>query len=185
MAESKVAGRYARSLYQMAAETNTTEQVLADMESYLKTVKSSRELAAAINSPIIDSGKKLEILKAVFESGFQKITNLFVNLIVAKGREKELTQIAEAYIHEYKRQLGIKEGTLISATALSDDNKAALYQQAEKIAGGKVAITEKIDPSLIGGYILRINDVQLDQSVKTRLGKLKETLLDDSYISKI
>jgi len=169
----------------MAAESSSTAAVLSDMESYLETMKSSKELAAAINSPIIDSAKKLAILKAVFEGGFQNITNLFINLVVSKGREVELSLIAEAYIHEYKRQLGIKEGLLVSATALSEENRTSLYLQAEQIAGGKVSMVEKIDPTLIGGYILRINDLQLDQSVRTRLGKLKESLLDHSYISKI
>ena len=185
MAQSKVAGRYAKSLYQMAKESQSTDLVLADMELYLHALISNRDLAAAMHSPIIAGLKKLDILLAIFENRFQKITNLFIRLVVSKGRETELKEIAESYLHEYKRQLGIKEGKLITASALTEENRTALYAKAEKMAGSKVSITEKIDPTLIGGYILNVNDVQLDESVKTKLTKLREVILDQTYVAKI
>jgi len=185
MAHSKAAGRYARSLYQISVETKTTDLVLADMQLYLDTIGQSKELEIAIQSPIIPGFRKLGILNDLFGKRFQSITNQFIDLIVSKGRETELRNIAEAFIHEHKLQMGIKEGWLISATALSDANRQSLLKKAEQIAGSKVSIIEKIDPSLIGGYILKIGDLQLDESVKTKLVKLRDEVLDHSYIAKI
>jgi len=80
---------------------------------------------------------------------------------------------------------GIKEGKLVSAAPLTDSLRTSLIAKAEQMAGGKVSITEKVDPSLIGGYVLTVSDVQFDESVQTKLTKLREQLLDTSYIPKI
>lgn len=185
MANSKAADRYAKSLYQLAKENGTVEAVLADIQYYQSVVSDNRELQSVISSPIIPGTKKQAILDAIFTSRFQKTTSLFFKLVVSKGREKELTEIASAFIHEDKRQKGIKEGKLVSASPLTDALRTSLIAQAEKMAGGKVSITEKVDPSLIGGYVLTVNDVQFDESVQTKLTKLREQLLDTSYIPKI
>ena len=83
-----------------------------------------------------------------------------------------MVAIAQAFITEFKRMHGIKEASVISAVALSPELKEQVMAKAEKIAGGKVTLSEKVDPSLIGGFILNIKDLQLDESVKTKFSKL-------------
>jgi F-type H+-transporting ATPase subunit delta len=68
---------------------------------------------------------------------------------------------------------------------LTTELLASLTQKGEKMAGGKIEVTVKIDPSLIGGYILTVGDLQFDESVKTKLSKIGSQLLDHSYIPKI
>jgi len=185
MVHSKAADRYAKSLYQLAIENGTVEAVLADIQYYQSVVSESRELQSVISSPIIAGSKKQAILDAIFNSRFQKMTSLFFKLVVSKGREKELTEIASAFVHEDKRQKGIKEGTLVSAAQLTDSLRSLLIAKAGKMAGGKVSITEKVDPTLIGGYVLTVDDIQFDESVRTKLTKIREQLLDHSYVPKI
>ena len=185
MSDSKVAVRYAKSLYSLGMEQGLVDQLLADMSLFVQTVKDNHNLNSLIKSPIIPGLKKKEILTEIFKGHFQKLTTLFIDLIVQKGREKDLVSIAQAYISEYKKAHGIKEASVISAVALSPELKQQVQAKAEQIAGGKVTLAEKVDPSLIGGFILNIKDLQLDESVKTKFSKLKEQLMDTSYVSKI
>ena len=185
MSNSTVAIRYAKSLYALGKEKSLVDQLLADMSLLVQTVQANYNLHSLIQSPIIPSLKKREILNQIFKSHFQTLTNLFIDLVVAKGREKDLVTIGLAYIAEYKRVHGIMEASVISAVALSPELKLQVLAKAEKIAGGKVTLSEKVDSSLIGGFILNIKDLQLDESVKTKFSKLKEQLIDSSYVSKI
>jgi F-type H+-transporting ATPase subunit delta len=185
MGHFKASERYAKSLYQLAREKGLNERVLADILLFKATVKESPELASVISSPIIAGSKKQVILDGIFGKHFSELTVLFFKLIVSKGREKELVHIAEAFIMEDKKQKGIKEAVLISATPLTDELRANLLARAEGMAGGKVNLEEKIDASLIGGFVLKVSDLQLDESVKTKLSKLRDQLVDTSYIPKI
>jgi F-type H+-transporting ATPase subunit delta len=185
MASSKAAERYAKSLYQLSAEKELVETVLKDIIFFKSTLTENRNLANVLLSPIIHGTKKQAILDAVFSKNLNDLTKTFFRLIVSKGREKELDQIASAFIQEDKKQKGIKDCSLVSASVLTADLRASLLVKAEQMANGKVAVTEKIDPSIIGGYILTVNDLQFDESVKTKLTKLRDQLIDTSYIPKI
>jgi F-type H+-transporting ATPase subunit delta len=185
MAHSKAADRYAKSLYQIAGSEGKQELVLKDMQQYREALKTSRDLKAVMDSPVIASSKKKGIVDAIFRPHFQHITGLFFDLVIRKGREKVLGDIADAYIREDKRMKGIKDGKLISATALTPELRQELQARAEKLAGSKVILEEKLDPSLLGGFILSVDDLQLDESIKSKLARLHHNLVDTSYIPKI
>ena len=185
MSSSKAAERYAKSLYQIAASQGNQDKVLADMQIYRNALKSSRDLTVVMKSPAIPSSRKKAVVDALFRKEFQPITTQFFDLVIKKGREKDLGAIADAYIREDKKIKGIRDGKLLSATALSEDLRKEIHSRAEKLAGSKVLLEEKIDPSLIGGFVLSIGDLQLDESVKSKLSKLHHTLVDTSYVPKI
>jgi len=185
MSNQKVSERYAKSLYSLAKEKGTVAEVLEDIKTYQKTISENRNLETVINSPIIQTSKKQAILNQLFAPRFQPITTMFFKLILDKGRDFELGGIAKAFIAEDKIQKGIKDCLIVSAVALTPELKQSLVKKGEEIAGGKVDVVEKIDPSIIGGYILQVNDLQLDESVKTKLAKIGSQLIDHSYIPKI
>jgi F-type H+-transporting ATPase subunit delta len=185
MSQSKAAERYAKSLYQIAGSEGKQEMVLQDIQQYRSALQSNRDLKAVMNSPVIPSSKKKAIVDAVFRPHFQNITTLFFDLVIRKGRERDLGAIADAYIKEDKRVKGIRDGKLISAIPLTDELRKELISRAETLAGSKVVMEEKVDPSLIGGFILSVGDLQLDESIKSKLSRLQHTLVDTSYIPKI
>lgn len=185
MASSKAAERYAKALYQIAASQGSQDYVLQDMYSYRNALHTSRELLVAMSSPVIPRSRKKAVIDALFMKSFQQVTAGFFQLVLKKGREQELGSIADAYIREDKKIKGIRDGKLITASPLTEELRAELHAKAEKLAGGKVSLEEKTDASLIGGFILRIGDLQLDESVKSKLLKLHNTLVDTSYIPKI
>lgn len=185
MAHSKAADRYAKSLYQIAGSEGNQELVLQDIQQYRNALKTNKDLKSVMVSPVIPSSKKKAIIDAIFRPHFQKITSLFFDLVIRKGREKDLGAIADAYIKEDKRVKGIKDGKLITATPITEELRKELISRAEKLAGSKVSMEEKIDPSLIGGFVLSVGDIQLDESIKTKLARLQHNLVDTSYIPKI
>lgn len=185
MANSKVAFRYAKSLYAIAKDSGVQEQVLSDFTTFLQTCKSSRELRSLIHSPIILGSKKLEVLSRIFFPNFQEVSSKFITLVINKGRESDLMDIAEAYIKEDKRFKGIVDAQIVSAAPLTDELKSLLLKRAEEMAGSRVDLTEKIDSSLIGGFVLKVNDLQYDASVKSKMERIGSQLLDHSYIPKI
>ena len=185
MTSSKAAERYAISLYQIAASQGNQDKVLGDMQTYRNALKASRDFAVVMSSPVITPSKKKAVVDALFRKEFQPITTQFFDLVIKKGREKDLGAIADAYIREDKKMKGIRDGKLLTATALSEDLRKEIHSRAEKLAGSKVLLEEKIDPSLIGGFVLSIGDLQLDESVKSKLSKLHHTLVDTSYVPKI
>lgn len=185
MAHNKVASRYARSLYQLAKENANVENVLADLVLFADTLKENPALATMVKSPVIPVSKKKSVLDLIFKPRFQKLTGLFFDLVLTKGREKILGEIASAFMHEDKFQKGITEGKLVSATPLTEELRTELVARAEKIAGGKVSLSEHVNPDLIGGFLLQVGDLQLDASVSSKLTKIREQVIDHSYVPKI
>jgi F-type H+-transporting ATPase subunit delta len=185
MVHSKAADRYARSLFQLAAERGNTERILQDIVLYRDTLTREDQLSAVMRSPIISGSRKQAIMEGLFGSRFDSLTSAFFRLVIAKGRESVLHLMAEAYIHEDKKSKGIQEGILLTAAPLTPELRQKLQQKAEKMAGGNVILKEKTDPSLIGGFVLKVGDLQYDASSRTQFEKLRHELLDTSYIPKI
>ena len=105
--DTKVAGRYAKSLLGLAIEQKTEQKIYADMELMVSTISSSRELALLLRNPIINSDKKQNILSSIFKGKVSDVTYAFINIIVAKRREGYLEDITRQFISLYKAHVGI------------------------------------------------------------------------------
>ena len=100
--ETRVSYRYAKSLLDLALDKGQLEQVYEDMQLILSTIKGSRELLVLLESPIIKTDKKQDILKEVFGGKLGVITTAFIDIITRKRREAELDNVAESFIAQYK-----------------------------------------------------------------------------------
>ena len=101
-----------------------------------------------------------------------------MNLILKNSREDILRQIADAFINLYKKSKNIMDVTVISATKLDDKTRATIEAKIKANFEGTIELTEKIDPALIGGFIVRIDDQQIDASIASQLSNLKNILLN-------
>jgi F-type H+-transporting ATPase subunit delta len=169
---ARISNRYAKALVSLASEKNELEKVKSDMESFISVGKSNREFELMLNSPIIPQDKKASILHAIYGNKVSEISLNLFKLLAEKKREPYLTSIAEQYIFEYNIINNIQEATLFTAVAVSDSIKSAATALVEKATGKKVILNEEVREDLIGGYILRVNDLQLDASIKSQLNKL-------------
>lgn len=174
MSEIQVASRYAKSLIDLAEEQNQLEEVRKDVNLFIQACKSSSELQAVLRNPIIGPDKKLGILTQLFTGKMQPLTLSFFKIVVNKGRSEVLYPAAKAFVTEYNRRKGIVQASVVSASPLSEENKAQLIAVVKEAVKGEVVLDAKVNPDLIGGFVLTVGDRQFDASIASSLNKLKK-----------
>ena len=182
MAETKVAKRYAKSLIDLAIEQNIVDEISRDMESVLNTIRMNRQLALFFKSPIIHTDKKDAVLKAVFEGRIHKMILTFFNIITRKKREYYIEDITAAFIELYKEYRNIQSAVLITAVKADEAVKKEMLALIAKTTSNTIELKEKIDPSIIGGFILRWGDRQVDTSVTRKLHELRHNFRENLYV---
>lgn len=174
MSELTVAARYAKSLIDLAGEQNLVENIKNDMELFYQTLKANPELKAVLANPIVSHSKKIKILDEVFTKKVNKASIEFFKLMVNKGRGDVLFTTAIEYINLYDVKNHIIKATVVSATELSAANKTTILADIQQATGCTVKLEAKVDPSLIGGFVLTVGDRQVDTSIANDLKKLKK-----------
>ncbi len=179
MAVASVAFRYAKSLLDLAEEKGITEEVHRDMLFFKNTVDQSRPLALMLKNPIVRSSKKDTVLKLIFGGKINPMSSAFIDIVARKNRESIIEDIAAEYIRLYDEMKGIERATVITTTPLTDELRGKFKAMVAKKTGSQlVDLTEKINPKIIGGYILQLGDEQVDASVRSQLSELKLTFLN-------
>lgn len=173
MLTSKVAKRYAQGLLDFTQESGNTEAVFSEMKDIVKIMSSSKELNQFVNTPIIDSRKKEAIALEIFKD-FSPVAQNIIRLVIKQGREGQLKNIAQEFINKVEDINGTQRITLISATALSQDNINKIIADSKMVNVSNYDLETIIKPEILGGYILRIGDQQIDASVRTKLGNIKK-----------
>jgi F-type H+-transporting ATPase subunit delta len=183
MSSKRVAGRYAKSLLGLSIEQNSLEDVLKDM-STLREMSKNRDLANLMKSPIVNVDKKKAVFSALFDKSFSKISKAFVTLVLNKGRESMLPEIAAEFVEQYNDYKGITKVEITTASPLDtgsfDQVKAKLTASAH--TAQQLEIVTKVDPSIIGGMIIKIGDKLIDDSVAFKLKKLTKDFDNKDYI---
>jgi len=186
MSNARLAGRYAKSLLDLAIEQGQLETVYADMKYVQAVCKASAELVNLLRSPIIKADQKNSILTAVTKDKVSVLTASFNVLLVKKGREGELPEVANAFIEQYNALKGIHQVTLTTAVEVSDDIKKSIEQKVKSSNEfGSVELTTHTNPDLIGGFVLEFNNNLLDASVLRDLKDIKKQFLNNEFMSKI
>ena len=186
MADQRVAARYAKSLLDLGLETGTLDAVKQDMDLLGQTVAASRDLRLLLRNPIVKHDKKRAILQALFGGKVSDTTSRFFDILTSKNREDALEHVAEEFQLQYNLQKGIQEARVTSATPLTPELRAQVKSLVTKQTGlTDVELAEKVDPDLIGGFVLRVGDQQIDDSVRTNLRKMRKSLQETAYESKL
>ena len=175
MRGSKVASRYAQALLDLAIEKNVLDAVVGDMNYLLEVCESNREFELLLSSPVVNADKKISIFKAIFDQ-FEEVSEAFVALITKNRRESLLPDIAASFDALVKEHKGIVPVTVISATPLDAQVKADILRKVEAYTKGTLEVSEEIDESIIGGFIVKMGNSRIDASVTTQLAQLKQRL---------
>ncbi len=182
MADQRVAARYAKSLLDLGKEMGTLSAVKDDMDLLSKTMADSRELRLLLRNPIVKHDKKLAILNAIFQGKVSDMTLRFFTILTNKNRESAIEGIGPEFLAQYNAVQGIQSAEVTSATPLSAVSLLEIRKLVTQQTGhAEVHLTEKVDPELIGGFVLRVGDNQIDDSVRTSLRKLRTSLQENSY----
>lgn len=173
-----VANRYAKSLMELAVESNQLDAVRTDMKTIEQVCAENREFELFLNSPVIKTDKKIAVLSTLFKGKISDMTLSFLNLITSKHRESYIHYIATAFDEQYKVNKNIFTAVVTSAKGLDNTTKLKVIELLKSQMKGEVELTEKIDANTIGGFILRVGDKQIDKTVARQLSNLKKELIN-------
>lgn len=174
MLTSKVAKRYAQGLLDFTQESGNTVSVFAEMKDVVKIMKDSKELKNFLASPIIDAKKKISAASQIFVQ-FSPVAQNLITLVIKQGRESHLQDIAQEFINKVEDLQGVQRVTLTVATQLSSKNTDEIIKTTTLVDHTKnYDLKVVVNPEIIGGYILRVGDQQVDASVRTKLNQVKK-----------
>jgi len=186
MPNPRLAGRYAKSLLDLAIEKGQLDAVYNDMLLLQGLIRNSKELANLLKSPIINPDKKDKILDAITAGKVATITSTFIKLLIAKSREAYFAEIVHAFIDQYKEYKGIQTVKLTTAVPVSEELKKAIV---DKISADKnlksIELVTAVDEKLIGGFVLEIGDEMVDGSIAFDLKNIKKQFQNNDFIYKI
>lgn len=175
MNDSKISVRYSRALFQSALEKKILDEVNQDM-IFISEICKIPETKEFIKSPIIVPSKKEAIFHKMLVDNVEKITLSVIDLIVKNGRESFIPAIARNFIHETKKYKGITESVLTTAVKVDDKVRKQITDLISEVFKTKVELKANVDPEIVGGFILQIDDNYIDASIKNKLRKIRKEL---------
>jgi F-type H+-transporting ATPase subunit delta len=172
--------RYARAFLEVVTaahlDTNAIDKQLADFEA---TWDGSPELQTFFENPAVPAQQKVAILdKLNARLGLQKELRNLIAVLINNDRIKEVHEVAAAYRAELQEQLGIRHAEIVTARELGDDERNALIAGVGEMAGARIEASFKLDQSILGGAVVRIGSTVYDGSVRGRLDRLREALVE-------
>ncbi len=176
MIRSRVAGRYARSVIELAREQGTLDQVVEDMKTLREAVRNSRDLQNMLASPIIDVRVKERVLRAIFDGKLSPLTDRFVILMTKKGRATELFEITQAFQDHLDVQMNVITAVVTTAVDLEAPQKQQIEAELKRLSGHDIRAEYRIDPEIIGGFRAMFQDRMIDASVRHQLDRLRDSL---------
>lgn len=186
MPNPRLAARYAKSLIDLSLEKGQLEQVYQDMQWLQTACKSSRDFLNLLRSPVIKADTKRKVLEAVTAGKLNELTTGFIRLLVSKGRESNLPEIAAASIALYKEHKNIYTVQLTTAAPVDNAVRAAIVEQVKKSAGVQhIELEEKVNPDIIGGFVLQLGDKLVDASIAYDLRAIAKQFDNNDFIYKI
>lgn len=179
MSVQRIAGRYAKSLLELAQEQNKLDRVLEDVTSF-KAAAQNKDLALLLKSPVVNATKKQSIMEAIFGGKYDELTMAFFRILINKSREPYLSAIADEFIAQYKKINNISSVKVTTAKPLTEAGLADLRKklEASNATEKTVEIETAVDKKLIGGFVLEIGDKIYDASVLQKLDELKRNFQD-------
>jgi len=183
MSVTRIATRYAKSLLELAVQQNKLEAVNNDIHTLRAAVK-NRDLYIMLKSPIIQPEMKVKALDAIFKSSMDVLTMSYLRLLVEKGREMYLPEIASEFVSQYKVMNHITTVKITSAAPLSE---SVIDELRKKLLSSgatweKLDIETHVDPELIGGFVLQFDDKRFDASIAQKLEEMKSQFSKNLYI---
>lgn len=172
MAGARAAIRYAKAVLSLASNDKEASAINEDMKLIASTIAENEELRDVLQSPVITSTVKKSIILEVFKKANKATLNL-VDTLISNNRLDILGHVASKYNQLYDESKGIQLATVTTAVALSADLKKQVLAKAKELTGNDIEVENIIDESIIGGFILRIGDVQYNASIANQLSKLK------------
>jgi len=185
MIGSRAAIRYAKAILNLSLYLKKADTINNDMQLIASTVEENTELQLLLNSPVIKSEAKKSALIAIFDKKIDDTSLSLINLLIENKRLPLLPEVAKQYTLLYDEHKGSQIAEVTTAIPLTDDLEEKVLTKVKEITGKKVSLENIIDPTIIGGFILRVGDKQFDASILGKMNSLRRTFETNLYEVKI
>jgi len=184
MQNPRLASRYAKALLDLAVEQNSLEDTLNDVQLIVAIGEQSKDFVNVLQSPIIKSDKKQSIIDAVVGAQLHDIVKAFIKLLINKGREATLLEMATAFVAQYKEMKNIKIVKLTTAVPANDAVRAMVREKLGVThPDATIELEETVNEDIIGGLIVQMDDQMFDFSIRRDLNDVKTQFSENLYIA--
>lgn len=181
----RLASRYAKALFELAGEQNIRQEVFSDMQLLAQVCRDSKEFRVMLQSPVIRFDKKNKVVHELFGKHFHATTLAYSDIIARKRRETLLPEIAEQYVLLYREWKNIKTARLTTAISVDASVKERIVNMLKEQLKAEIELETMIKPELIGGFVLSVEDRQLDASILRKIKKLTREFNVNVYEKKL
>jgi len=178
MNDSKIPVRYAKALFELAVEKSLTDKICNNI-LLVQEVVQMQEIKDLLTSPIVTSLQKKKMFKAILEEKVDALMLSFIDMVVKNKRETYLDGIARYFIRLYKIEKNIKSVELTTAVEIDSAQKEAFKNQVLKSYKAEIELIAKVNPEIVGGFVLQVDDLLYDASVKRQLRNIQNTLVKE------
>jgi F-type H+-transporting ATPase subunit delta len=185
MKNPKVSYRFAKALLDLAKEQKVIDAVKADVQVVINALTESEDLRVLCASPVIKPKIKESLMEQIFAKSISDISLKFIQLVIRHRREHNLKEILERYVSLYLVEKGIVTATITTSIVLDNTLKSEFTTMVKGLTKKEVELEEKVDPDIIGGYILRVGDLEMNASLSGKLNRLKTEFNDNPYVAEI
>ena len=182
MKTSRAAIRYAKALILESVEKNNLEETFSDMEMVLKTFEENTGLSHLIESRVIKNSIKSSSLFLVFKE-VSTLTKSLIRVLDENNRINLFEIIAYKFIELYKDHKGIQSAIVTTAAPLTKEIEGQVLDTISKLTNKQTTISNKVDASLIGGFVLRLGDIEYNASFKNKLKNIKQEFNKNTNLS--
>ncbi|MBE0637512.1 MAG: ATP synthase F1 subunit delta [Bacteroidales bacterium] len=177
-----ISKRYASAFFSLAQEQGLIEPAYQDMLLVSEVISENKHLGDLLKSPVIPTPKKVKIIKTLFGNKLQKLSIRFLELVLKKDRAILIRLIADSYIELYKDFNNIVTIKLVTASMIDEETRKELLEQLTSASNKTVDLVEEINPSLIGGFVLKLKDSKYDASLRRKIELLGKDFEKNPYV---
>jgi F-type H+-transporting ATPase subunit delta len=172
MSGTRAAIRYAKAILSLAVDQKLEETVNNDMKLIANTVSQNSDLDLALKNAIAKQDTKKEILNQVFPK-LNPLTSKLFDVLVDNNRIDAVADVARKYNELYDNYIGKEKATVTTAVSMTKDLEIKVMAKIKELTSKSVDLENIVDESIIGGFILRVGDIQYNASIASKLNKLK------------
>lgn len=173
MSNNRAALRYAKAILDLAKEQKITDETYGNMQIVSETMTENTELQTVLGSSIVKSEIKKSALLAIFDGKLNAVSKGLIDVLISNKRIVDLGTVASQFVKLYDAEKGKQIAKVTTAVALNDTLKTQVLNKVKELTGKKAVLENIIDPSIVGGFILRVGDIQYDASIAHKLNVIK------------
>ena len=168
-----ISNRYAKALFLLAKKENVLQGISRESQSVIDFFSNQKTAMMLLKNPVVSKEKKINIFQKSFQGQLSTLMQSFIKLVIDKDRYRDLLSILDQYIEIYKKEMNIISLELVTTKKINDSLKQKINNKLG--AQENVVFKETIDPKILGGILIRLNDLQFDATVKNKLNNVRKT----------